>query len=310
MNTKVIKIDPKKLILLKINARFMRHETFHRLVDNVKEDGVLTQLPFAALLDYYEPGDEIQYWEDGTPKYEVLSGNHRVKAAIAAKLDVIEIQVTDDPRTRDQRKAIQLSHNSITGEDDPATLKYIYESIDDPDYRVYSGLDDKQLELIGDDRADTLNEANLAFQPITMLFLPNEIEQLNQVWDKVKQEVKGAKGGWLSRWAEYDRVMDAMEITSMAYGVKNTATTMIIILEIFSRHFDDLRDGWLDSDNEPFAGAGKIPIQSVLGTSFLPAKTGAKVVKAIKKMENKGGVSPGEWHKALDQWADDYLLKE
>ena len=49
INTRIIEIDPRELKLLKMNARFMRHEEFQRLVANIKRDGQLTSAPFAAL---------------------------------------------------------------------------------------------------------------------------------------------------------------------------------------------------------------------------------------------------------------------
>lgn len=45
INTKIIEIDPRELKLLKMNARFMRHEEFQRLVANIKRDGQLTLGP-------------------------------------------------------------------------------------------------------------------------------------------------------------------------------------------------------------------------------------------------------------------------
>ena len=45
INTKIIEIDPRELKLLKMNARFMRHEEFQRLVANIKRDGQLTSAP-------------------------------------------------------------------------------------------------------------------------------------------------------------------------------------------------------------------------------------------------------------------------
>ena len=49
METRIIEIDPRELKLLKLNARFMRHEVYMRLVENLCRDQVLTQLPFACL---------------------------------------------------------------------------------------------------------------------------------------------------------------------------------------------------------------------------------------------------------------------
>ena len=62
---------------LEKNAHYMEKSTLDRLTANVAEDGFLSQLPFAMKRD------------DG--KYLILSGNHRLKAAIKAKLEYILI---------------------------------------------------------------------------------------------------------------------------------------------------------------------------------------------------------------------------
>jgi len=44
MRTKTVKGNPKDLVQLKENARYMKHEEFQRLVQNIREDGCLTSL--------------------------------------------------------------------------------------------------------------------------------------------------------------------------------------------------------------------------------------------------------------------------
>ena len=39
MNVYTIEIDPKEIKLLDLNARYMRHEEFKQLVDNIRRDG-------------------------------------------------------------------------------------------------------------------------------------------------------------------------------------------------------------------------------------------------------------------------------
>jgi len=216
MHTKVIDIDPRRLKPLEVNARYMPHETFQRLVANIKKDGGLTQLPFAAPYKYYFPENALPIDDTGAIIYEVLSGNHRVMASIEAGLEMIQIQVTDEPLSPNRRKAIQLSHNALTGLDDPTLLAEIYQSINDIDFRLYAGLDDKQLDLMKDDPANILSEANLTFQLVTMMFLPDEIAEVNAIWDKAKKQLSGSKGAWLDRWANYDGAMEAMETVSLA----------------------------------------------------------------------------------------------
>ena len=71
IRTRVEKVDLRSLKLLEVNARYMRHETFQRLIDNIRRDGCLTQKPFAVKQ------------ENG--QYLVLSGNHRVMAALESR---------------------------------------------------------------------------------------------------------------------------------------------------------------------------------------------------------------------------------
>lgn len=101
METKVLKVNPRDLKLLEVNARFMKQDEYQKLVANVKRDGCLTQLPFVCK-------DPVER------KWLVLSGNHRVQAAIDAGLEEIEVQATKDKLTKDEMIAIQLSHNAIS----------------------------------------------------------------------------------------------------------------------------------------------------------------------------------------------------
>lgn len=275
INTRIVRIDPRTLKLLDLNARYMRHEVFARLVENVRRDGGLTgQTPFAWLLH-----DDTTRQPVADAPYEVISGNHRVKAAIAADLPEIDVTVTDDYLTPDRRRAIQLSHNALIGEDDPATLKLIYDSIGDARLRLYTGLDDQTLKLLDGASVIPISEATLQFQTIALTFLPHELDQLAAVWEQARK-FASAKGYWLARWGDYDRALDALEATGQAYNVKNTATSLMIVLDIFYRHLDDLTEGYLDAEGQP-TGKHDVPLASVFGSLTLPAKTAARLKKAL-----------------------------
>ncbi|MBI5954353.1 MAG: hypothetical protein HY865_22075 [Chloroflexi bacterium] len=311
MQTKIIRIDPRKLKLLEVNAHFMRHEVFMRLTENVKEDKALTSVPFCAIYQYFTADDPIQRLEDGSPQYEVLSGNHRVKSAIAADLPEIDVMVTDEPLSPDRRKAIQLSHNALVGEDDPATLKMIYGDIQDLTMRLYSGLDDKRLDMLDKVSPGALGEANLQFQPVSFMFLPDELDQVKEVWEIAKKEAGAAKLLWLARMKEYDAVMDALEATSSSYGVKNVTTSLIAILEIFTRHITDLSEGYITQDGEATKGVGAVPIASVTGVN-IPAKTAALLKKVLERTRStmpKGKTNIDALHQLLEQFSDGLNVK-
>ncbi len=107
----------------------MTDAMFSQLVENIRRDGCLTSVP-------------LVYDDDG--KLEVLSGNHRVMAAIKAGLEEAEVMEITTPLGREQRVAIQLSHNAIAGADDPSILAELWADLDFA-YKEYSGLTEEDL---------------------------------------------------------------------------------------------------------------------------------------------------------------------
>jgi hypothetical protein len=281
--SRTIQIDPKTLKLLDLNAHYMRQEVFARLVDNLKEDGGLHgDTPLVWRL--HDDATQQPVLDDaGGFIYEVISGNHRVKASIAAGLPLIDVCAVDEYLPPDKRRALQLSRNAVLGEDDPATLKLIYESISDPGLRLYTGLDDRTLKLLDGVSVAALSEAALEFQTIALTFLPHEIDQVAAALEAAKKQAK-AKGYWLASWDVYDQAMDALEIAGQAHNIKNTATALMIVLNVFMDHLEDLQAGYLTLDNEPRVKRQLVPLATLLGRLDVPAALAAKLKHAQTKL--------------------------
>ena len=291
METRIIEIDPKELKLLELNARYMRHEEYVRLVANIKRDGKLTSAPFACL-----DGDS----------YLVLSGNHRVQAAVEAGIELIPCIITDDELTEDQRIAIQLSHNAIVGQDDPFPLKQLYEKILDVEMKEYSGLDDKTLQLLDKFNTISMSEANLRFQTLSIVFLPDELEAAKQVIGQAVERNKAADEIWLARFADYDKWLESQEVASSAYNVKNVATAIDIVLRIFTRNIDQLAEAWLDSEDDK----RWVPIESVIGRAKVPAESAKVIRHALDRMVGKGDITSKNFWQGLEYLCADYLSGE
>jgi len=282
--------DPKGLTLLEENARYMKHETFQRLVSNLREDGVLTQWPFV--------------WNDvATGRRIVLSGNHRVQAAIEAGLGEIDWTECDEYLTASKRLGIQLSHNAIAGEDDPAVLKRLYESIEDVDERLYAGIDDATLDLLS--RVDTtgLGEANLDYSTVMMVFLPEERERAMTALKEARAMI-GMREAWLGRDDQHSRVLDSVEAARDAAHVMNAATAFDVLLDVWERHREDLVALWATPDGEPKDPKQWVPTSTVIGHA-MPAEAAAVVLAAIRKMREDGDVNHG-WQ-AMEYLSADYL---
>ncbi|MFE9690833.1 ParB N-terminal domain-containing protein [Micromonospora sp. NPDC005806] len=296
LDPRLMTVRPQDLTLLEVNARYMRKEQYDRLVANIKRDGCLTSVPLV--------------WHDvENDRKVVLSGNHRVTASIDAGLTEITVMVVQQKLSRARQVALQLSHNAIAGEDDPATLKQLYEELDDVDWRAYSGLDDKQLDLLAQVDLEGLSEANLDFATVQLVFLPHELEAARASFDEARRLTQ-ADARWLAGYGDYESTLDALATAHGAHNVGNVATALGLILAVFERHLGELRDGvWLDEESgEPIGHAHRlVPIETVLETRSMPADAAAVLHRAVDKLVRSGEVPADQRWRALELLAADYL---
>lgn len=294
LSTDVVKMRLGDLRPLDRNARFMTHETFQRLVANIRNDGCLTQVP----LVYYDRGDDEQP--------VILSGNHRVSAGIEA-LGVDHedwVMIARGDLNAARQLAIQLSHNAIAGQDDPGVLASLYAEIDDVDLMQYAGLDDKTLGLLADVDVISLTEANLDYQTIAFTFLPDEKDTIGKALDAAT--IISAKQRYVASMALYDRFRDALDTIARAHGIKNISTALELLCRLFEHHATDLADGYLDVNGDP-THDGWVPLWTVFGTDSCPAAVAAVVHQAIARLIKRDQVDTNARIHALELIAADYL---
>lgn len=285
IDTTIIEVDPRELKLLDNNARFMTRDEFNRLVANVRKDGRLTSLP----LVYPHP--------DGT--MEVLSGNHRTKAAIAADLEQIAVIRIDTALTADERLAVQLSHNSIAGHDDAHKLRELYDMIDDLDLREYSGLDDATLDLLTEVTVPPLATTSLDYRTLSILMLPEQLEAAGAALEEASSMLR-ANETWVGRLADWDRLLDTLDCAARINGGKNQAIALAAILNFFRDHTADFAEQ-ATADPPP---SKWVPIASIVGWDF-PAEAARILNQAIERMVGREEITH-PWQ-ALEMLAADYL---
>jgi hypothetical protein len=287
---KVDLVDPAELVPAEKNARFMTNEQFTRLVRNVATDGGLSSVPLC--------------WWDGE-RYHILSGHHRTRSAIEAKLKQILILYTDKEMSTSERLAVQLSHNAIAGQDDATLLRELWENITEIDAKSYSGLDDKQLDALNDVTLPPLSPATLDYRQLTFLFLPSELTRLEETFDRALETVSG-KNVRVARHAEWDRLLDGMSKVSDSYDVRNGATTLMLVLDVFEKHQTDLAEGWEGPEDEP-VHKGWVPLASIFGGDRVPAGAAMTIKRALSKMLDAGDVSEKASWQFIEFLAAEYL---
>lgn len=288
MKTEIISVNPKDIKLLEVNARYMKHEEFNKLVNNIKRDKALTSVPFCCL--------------DKDGKWLVLSGNHRVQAAIEAGLEEIQVMVTKDNLSKSQKIGIQISHNSIAGQDDMAILKDLYEAIDDFEYKEYCGLDDKTLELMEQVGKEGLSAFSFEYQVLNLMFLPNEIAEITRIIKEAKKEI-GQNKTLIARYEDYDRFLDSMNEISAAKNIRNTATVFKAMLDIVDKHKDELKEYWINDETRK----DYIPISQIFGRDTITVQDARVISKAVDKMIDKRELDKKDKGKAMLLLAERYL---
>jgi hypothetical protein len=287
--------DPRTLKTLDAarNARYMTKSQMARLVQNIRTDGYLTSTPL--VWHDVETGDRI-----------VLSGNHRVMASVEVGLTEIGWLETDDPLPRQRRLAIQLSHNAIDGQDDPAVLKDLFEELEDIEWRGFAGLDDKTLDLLEKVSPEAMSEAPLDFATVQIIFLPAEVENAQRAFDSAL-EMSRADHVWVAREEEFRTLLNSLDVSRAASGVTNTAVALGYILDVFDSHQTDMVMAWYDDDlAQPRDDKRWVPVQTVFGIG-MPAPAAALVLQAVRRAVEKQDVNPRHPWQWLEQVAAEYL---
>jgi hypothetical protein len=216
----LVAMDPRELILLKENARFMKKHQFRQLVENLKNDQRLSSVPLCHQL------------EGGL---EVLSGNHRVQAAIEAKLPHILVMVLNVPLDQGQRLAIQLSHNAISGEDDPQILASLWSRIDDIQARLYAGLDSQETQELQPVKLVNFSAPSISSKVVGFAFVQEDFEHLTEVLSRLEAAPNSTYAAPLALW---DRFFAALQKTRQLKNVKNGALALNNMLDMLEAQFD------------------------------------------------------------------------
>ena len=212
-------VDPRELVLLKKNARVFKKDTFKQLTENIRKDGRLSSMPLCRRMPESEGG-----------KLEVLSGNHRVQASIQAGLPHILVLVILEDLSRAQQIAIQLSHNALVGDDDPAILAELWASIEEISAKMYAGLSSDIVEKLEKLELVSFTTPQVYSRTMTFAFVDDEAERLNGVLESL--EALPAKEAHVLSLKHFDRFFDLLEAAKKKCAVRNTSLAMLQLMDI------------------------------------------------------------------------------
>ncbi|WP_165783019.1 ParB N-terminal domain-containing protein [Leptospira kmetyi] len=193
----------------------MTPDQMNRLVANVKKDGFLSQLPFGVKVE---------------EKYRIISGNHRVQASIKANLPAILILYIEDIDS-ERELAIQLSHNSIAGQDDLGILKSLYLQIKELDWKAYSGIDEQSLLNYQIPDLIPISESDIQLNEIRLFYADFDLKRIDLTLEALEKKLIDEKRDRVVL-GEFERFVEAMTEIKRRFNVKNHSVAFIKMIEI------------------------------------------------------------------------------
>lgn len=132
---KVEKVSLELIVPAELNANEMSEKDFQQLCENIGISG-LSSVPTC-------------YRRESDGKFVIISGHHRVRAAEKdGYTEIYIIYAEEKDLTKDEIVAIQLSHNSLHGEDNKGILKRLFESIQTVEFKKFAHIDMNEIGTI------------------------------------------------------------------------------------------------------------------------------------------------------------------
>jgi hypothetical protein len=154
---------------------------------------------------------------------------------------------TDAALSKPERLAIQLSHNALVGQDNPTTLRELWTEIADVQWKVYSGLDDEMLRTLAPVPIKRLNEDQLRYQELIILFLPPEIARVKDVIERIGTATRTR---FAARIEDYERFFNALLDFKEAKQIMNSATAVLAICDLVEEYLAELATAADDTRQE------------------------------------------------------------
>lgn len=202
-----------------INAQEMDQEDFRRLTQNIKRDGILTTSPLLMR-------------QEGKNKYMCVSGHHRIRAGIKAKLDgaicLIMDEVDESTRIR-----LQLAHNDISGKPNKDLLDILIQQLNDFDIDL---IDNTQIDGMVKE-AKEVDVTAPTFRYINICLIENSRERFVEMLENIKQN---DDINYLLDNENYDKIKDLLSY-AFKKGFRSAGQSIGVFMDIVDNNKDQIK---------------------------------------------------------------------
>lgn len=219
----IVSID--QLEETQVNANKMSEAAFNRLVENIRISGGLS-----SAIGCYRRA------EDG--KFVIFSGNHRKKAAELLRiLEVPVIYAEEADLTKDEIIALQLSHNSLHGDDDKGILARLFAEIQQVDFKEFANITIDEVKPI--DTKGVSFSVDSEHYTVSLIFYRKDYELLQELFGVITDATKKSDLVLLTDGDQNeDDYWHLVKEVREKYNILSTNTTFAKILELAKKQMD------------------------------------------------------------------------
>lgn len=224
---KYAKVDINLIDEAEMNANEMTGEDFATLVDNIGKSG-LSSVPCC-----YKKADG---------RYVMISGHHRLRACKKLHYKMLGILWCDESElSKDEIIAIQLSHNSLHGEDNQSILKKLFEQIQSIDFKKFAHINIDEVSPISTDGISIFAlKENFVF---TIILYPNSFENLDELYGDIREQAKKSDALILADQENNEMLLlKLQQEIGNQYNIKSPSITFAKLLQLAKERLEEIKE--------------------------------------------------------------------
>lgn len=221
------KVDINLIYEADLNANEMTGEDFAALCDNIGKSG-LSSVPCC--------------YKKSNGRFVMISGHHRLRACKKlhyAKLGILWCEESE--LSKDEIIAIQLSHNSLHGQDNQSILKKLFEQIQSIDFKKFAHINIDEISPISTDGISVFAmKENFIF---TIILYPNSFASLNELYGDIREQAK--KSECLILAHQEDNEMALLKLQTdigNKFNIKSPSIAFSKLLELAAERLTEIKE--------------------------------------------------------------------
>lgn len=221
---KVEKVSLEQIVPAELNANEMSEKDFQQLCENIGISG-LSSVPAC-------------YRRESDGKFVIISGHHRIRAAEKdGYTEIYIIYAEEKDLTKDEIVAIQLSHNSLHGEDNKGILKRLFESIKTVEFKKFAHIDINEIGTIDIESVNVIPMRET--YNVSVVLYKQDINLLEELTGCIREALDSSEYVILADQEKTeDEYLALMKEVGLKYNIKSSNIAFAKILELAKKQIE------------------------------------------------------------------------